>query len=73
MSRLLSQGQAERIFPAAMFDCLFNISGQTVKMVCRTGSINTLMGTLMVVIGDPMAEALTGIGSLLANRPWLTI
>jgi hypothetical protein len=46
MSRLLSQGQAERIFPAAMFDCLFNISGQTVKMVCRTGSINTLMGTL---------------------------
>jgi hypothetical protein len=62
MSSLLAQGQTKRILPATMLDCFLNISGQAVKPVCRTGSVNTLMRTLMVIVGDPMAEALTGIG-----------
>lgn len=62
MSSLLAQGQTKRILPATMLDCFLNISGQAVKPVCRTGSVNTLVGTLMVIVGDPMAEALTGIG-----------
>ena len=62
MSSLLSQSQAKRILLAALADRLLNVSGQSVKPVCRTGSVYALVGTLMVIIGDPMAKTLTGIG-----------
>jgi hypothetical protein len=62
MSSLLSQGKTESILLTSLFDSFLHITGNAVKPVCRAGTINTLMGTLMVVIGYPMAEALTGIG-----------
>jgi hypothetical protein len=62
MSSLLPQGQAKRILLTTLFYRFLNISCQTVKTVCWTSSVNTLVGALMIIVGDPMAEPLTGIG-----------
>ncbi|MCK9502132.1 MAG: hypothetical protein M0Q52_09875 [Lascolabacillus sp.] len=62
MSSLLSQGEAQRILPAALIDRFLNVAGQPVKPVGRTGSVDALVGTLMVIVGDPVTQALTGIG-----------
>ena len=62
MSRLLTQGKTKGAVLAALFDSFVHIAGKPVKSVCRTGAVNALMGPLMIVVGNPVAESLTGIG-----------
>ena len=62
MSSLLSQSQTQCVVLTALLECFLYVSGNTVKSVRRTGTVYTLMGTLMIIVGNPVVESLAGIG-----------
>jgi hypothetical protein len=45
-----------------------HIVGQTVEPIRRTRSIDTLMGSLVIVVAYPVVETLTGIGKRCERR-----
>jgi hypothetical protein len=58
---LLAQRKPERILLASLPGGLLDIGGQPVEPVCRTGSVKALMRSLVIVIGDPVAQSLAGV------------
>jgi hypothetical protein len=60
--RLLAQGQLEGVLPTPVFQRLVHIPGHAVKPLRRTLPFDPLVGPLVVVIPDPMVEALAGVG-----------
>jgi hypothetical protein len=61
-SSLLAQSELKRVLFTSLFDCFLNIIGYTVKTVCRTEPVDPLVGALVVVVADPVVEALAGVG-----------
>ena len=61
-ARLLPQGELEGIGLAPLFQGLLHVPGHAVKAVRRTEAVDPLVGPLVVVIADPVVEALPGVG-----------
>jgi len=62
MSSLLAKGEAQGILLAALFESFLHVTGDTVEAIGGAGTVYPLVGTLMVVVGDPVGKALTGVG-----------
>lgn len=52
--RFLPQGQTQRVVLATLFDGFFHIVGDPVEPIRRTGPVQPLVRTLVVVIVDPV-------------------
>ena len=52
--RLLSQSQTQRVVLATLLDGFFHIVGDPVEPIRRTGPVQPLVRTLVVVIVDPV-------------------
>ena len=59
---LLSQGELEGVGLAAMLKRFLHVPGHAVKPLRRRESVDPLVGPLVVVIPDPVVEALPRIG-----------
>jgi hypothetical protein len=60
--RLLAQGKAECVLPAALACSLFDILCEPVEPVSGAPAPDSLVRSLVVVIGDPVGNTLAGIG-----------
>jgi hypothetical protein len=60
--RLLAQGKAECVLPTPLACGLFDIFCQSVEPVSWTSTPDPLVWSLVVVVGDPVGNALRGIG-----------
>ena len=67
-SSLLTQSQLQSVLPAPLLDRLLHVGGNPVKTVRRTGAVNALVRTLMVVVIDPVVETLAGVGKRSEHR-----
>ena len=61
-SSLLAHSELKRVLLAALLYGLLNIIGYTEKAVGRTGPADPLVRALVVVVADPVVEALAGVG-----------
>jgi hypothetical protein len=61
-TRHLAQRQAKRIVLAALTYSLFHVVGKPVKPIRRTRPLDPLVRALMVVIRNPEADPLIGVG-----------
>ena len=62
MSSLLTKSEAQGVLLASLFERFLDITGDTVEAIGGTGAAYPLVGTLMVVVGDPVGKALAGVG-----------
>jgi hypothetical protein len=60
--RLLAQGKTECVLPAPLPCGLFDILRQSVEPVSWTSAPDPLVRSLMVIVGNPVGNALAGIG-----------
>jgi hypothetical protein len=61
-SSLLAKGQLQGVFPASLPKRFLHVISHPIEPVGRTKSLYTLMGTLVVVIADPVIQPLGGVG-----------
>ena len=67
-SSLLAQRQLQSVLPAPLLDRLLHVGNNPVKPIRRTGAVNALVRTLMVVVVDPVVETLAGVGKRSEHR-----
>ena len=66
--RLLAKGQAQGVVFTALLDGLLYITRYAVEPIRRSGPVDPLMRPLVIVIVDPVIEALAGIGERREHR-----
>jgi hypothetical protein len=66
--RLLAKGQAQGVVFTALFDGLLHVARYAVEPIRRSGPVDPLMRPLVIVIVDPVIEALAGIGERREHR-----
>jgi hypothetical protein len=59
--RLLSQGQTQRVVLATLLHGFFHVVGDPVEPIRRTGPIQPLVWTLVVVIVNPVLQPTAGV------------
>jgi hypothetical protein len=57
-SSLLAKCQLQSVFPASLLERFLHIVGHAIEAVGRTKPLYALVGTLVVVIADPVIEPL---------------
>ena len=57
-SSLLAKGQLQGVFPASLLERFLHIVGHAIEAVGRTKPVYALVGTLVVIIPDPVIEPL---------------
>jgi hypothetical protein len=57
-SSLLAKGQLKGVFPASLPEGFLHIVGHAIEAVGGTKPLYALVGTLVVVIADPVIESL---------------
>ena len=57
-SSLLPKGQLKGVFPASLLERFLHIVGHSIEAVGGTKPLYALVGTLVVVIADPVIEPL---------------
>jgi hypothetical protein len=57
-SSLLAKGQLQGVFPASLPERFLHVIGHPIEAISRTKPLYTLVGTLVVVIPDPVIEPL---------------
>jgi hypothetical protein len=57
-SSLLAKGQLKRIVPASLPEGFLHVIGHAIESVSGTKPVYALVGTLVVVISDPVIEPL---------------
>ncbi len=68
MSSLLTKGKTQSVLLTALTESFLHVTGDTVETIGGTGAVYPLVRTLMVVVGDPVGKALTGIGEGCKDR-----
>jgi len=66
--RFPAQGQATAVLMAALLRRLLDVLGHTIEAVSGTRTIDPLVGTLVVVVADPVIQPLTGVGERSEHR-----
>jgi hypothetical protein len=61
-SSLLAKRQLQGVFPASLLERFRHVVGDTIEAVGGAKTVYALVGTLMVVIADPVIEPLGGVG-----------
>jgi hypothetical protein len=61
-SSLLAKGQLQGVFPASLPERFLHVLCHAIEAVSGTKTVYALVGTLVVVIADPVIEPLGGIG-----------
>ena len=57
-SSLLAKGQLQGVFPASLPERFLHVVGHAIEAVSGTKTVYALVGTLVVVIADPVIEPL---------------
>lgn len=57
-SSLLAKGQLQGVLPASLPERFLHVIGHPIEAISRTKPVYALMGTLVVVIPDPVIEPL---------------
>ena len=66
--RLLAKGQAQGVVLTALLEGLLHVFGHAVEPVGRSGTVDPLVRPLVIIIVDPVIEALAGIGERREHR-----
>jgi Na+-transporting NADH:ubiquinone oxidoreductase subunit NqrA len=57
-SSLLTKGQLQGVFPASLPERFLHVIGHPIEAVGRTKTVYALVGTLVVIVSDPVIQPL---------------
>ena len=61
-SSLLAKGQLQGVVPASLPKRFLHVIGHPIEAISRTKPVYALVGTLMVIVTDPVIQPLRGVG-----------